>query len=368
MHHIAIAPDRATLVLEGNQGTHPIHPIWLRERARHPEALDARTEQRLFNPNDLDPDLSVTAIESPAPGQFDLSFSDGLSCRFTEADLLRELHGIAGTYLPTPRPWKRDNAEPETFAWPDCGDEAVQLALLTTYLTHGYVLIDSVPSTHGAVLEVGRRFGFPRDTNFGVMFDVRSEPVAIDLAYTSLSLDPHTDNPYRHPVPGIQLLHCLINGTEGGLSTLVDGLAVSEALRVEHPDAYRRLTTTMVGFRYIDTGTELVARAPLIELDPAGTFAAINYSPRLDLPPLLPPDELSAFYAARRLLDRMLRGEEFERRFRLMDGQLMMFDNRRLLHGRTGFDPSTGHRHLQGCYIDSDGPRSQYRVLHRRLG
>ena len=78
MHHIAIAPDRATLVLQGHQGTHPIHPIWLRERARHPDALDARTEQRLFNPNDLDPDLSVTAIESPEPGQFDLSFSDGV--------------------------------------------------------------------------------------------------------------------------------------------------------------------------------------------------------------------------------------------------------------------------------------------------
>jgi gamma-butyrobetaine dioxygenase len=38
------------------------------------------------------------------------------------------------------------------------------------------------------------------------------------------------------------------------------------------------------------------------------------------------------------------------------------------LHGRTAFDPSEGHRQLQGCYIDRDGPRSRYRVLHKRFG
>jgi gamma-butyrobetaine dioxygenase len=44
-----------------------------------------------------------------------------------------------------------------------------------------------------------------------------------------------------------------------------------------------------------------------------------------------------------------------------------MFDNCRLLHGRTAFDPAEGVRHLQGCYIDIDGPRSLGRVLRRRL-
>jgi gamma-butyrobetaine dioxygenase len=42
-------------------------------------------------------------------------------------------------------------------------------------------------------------------------------------------------------------------------------------------------------------------------------------------------------------------------------------DNRRLLHGRTAFDTREGLRHLQGCYIDVDGPRSVYRVLRRKL-
>ena len=163
------------------------------------------------------------------------------------------------------------------------------------------------------------------------------------------------------------MLHCLTNRTQGGLSKLVDGLAVAEALRDDAPTLFNMLAATRVRFRYVDAQTELVASAPLIELDADGRCSAIHYSPRLDFVPLLPPGTLEIYYEARRRLDRMLKSEVFERRFRLDDGDLMMFDNRRLLHGRTGFDPSTGLRHLQGCYIDADGPRSRYRVLRRRL-
>jgi gamma-butyrobetaine dioxygenase len=113
--------------------------------------------------------------------------------------------------------------------------------------------------------------------------------------------------------------------------------------------------------------TELVASAPPIELDVSGHVKTIHFSPRLDFVPLLPPDELTAYYRARRTFDHMLRTAEFEIRFLLNSGDLVMFDNCRLLHGRTGFNPQEGLRHLQGCYIDIDGPRSLYRVLRRNL-
>jgi gamma-butyrobetaine dioxygenase len=31
-----------------------------------------------------------------------------------------------------------------------------------------------------------------------------------------------------------------------------------------------------------------------------------------------------------------------------------------VLHGRTAFDTQEGRRHLQGCYLDSDGPRERF--------
>ena len=50
---------------------------------------------------------------------------------------------------------------------------------------------------------------------------------------------------------------------------------------------------------------------------------------------------------------------------RLRAGDMWAFDNRRVMHARTEFDPSTGRRHLQGCYVDRDELLSRWRVLSR---
>jgi gamma-butyrobetaine dioxygenase len=353
-------------LVEADGSRMPIHPLWLRERSCAPDQLDRRTGQRLFNPSDLDPTLAVVDLAGgPAQG-WRIVFSDGTRAVYDEARLLAELDPARDPYaLPRWIPWSSTLTPLPRAAWTETGDAAATLAVLEDFLAYGFVILTGVPSVEGMVLEVGRRFGLPRATNFGLLFDVRSVPEASDLAYTSVPLDPHTDNPYRDPVPGVQLLHCLTNRSTGGLSTLADGLGVAEALRERDPEAFELLASVPVRFRYADAATELVDRATIIEHGPAGELVGIRYSPRLDMVPLLPPKRLEAFYRARRALDRMLRSAEFEVRFLLADGELVMFDNRRLLHGRTGFDPREGLRHLQGCYIDMDGPQSLYRVLRR---
>jgi gamma-butyrobetaine dioxygenase len=343
--------------------------LWLRERCRDAASMDLRTQQRLQDPSDFAPEVRVLALAQPSPGVFRVSFSDGHEATFHAEDILAEaalapnsddcpaLQLWDGTLARLPRArWRATPAGTELMSW------------LEQFLTLGFVIFEDVPGAPGTVLDVAAMFGFVRATNFGPLFDVRSTPQATDLAYTSVALDPHTDNPYRAPVPGIQLLHCLVNETRGGLSTLVDGFAVAQSLRAQQPQAFEILASTPVRFRYVDADTELTASAPPIELDVSGALRAIHFSPRLDFVPLFAPQRLDAYYRARRLFDHRLRAPDFELRFRLGAGELVMFDNRRLLHGRTAFDPSEGLRHLQGCYIDSDGPRSLWRVLRRRLG
>jgi len=346
----------------------PVHPLWLRERSTAADMLDARTEQRLYNPSDLDPALTLRSVEAISPGWLRVRFSDGHSADFDIAAIEAEA-GMApcDDGAPSPVLWNGSLATLPEARWRVGLDDAAILGITEDFLRYGFVLLHGVPSEPGHVLTVARQFGFPRETNFGVLFDVRSVPDANDLAYTSLALEPHTDNPYRDPVPGIQLLHCLTNRTAGGLSTLVDGVAVAEALRVRDPDAFQILASTPVRFRYIDRDAELIAWAPMIDCTVTGAVRAVHVSARLDFVPLLPTPALDQFYRARRLFDALLKSAEFEIRFRLDDGDLVMFDNRRLLHGRTSFDPAEGLRHLQGCYIDSDGPQSLYRVLSRRL-
>jgi gamma-butyrobetaine dioxygenase len=344
-----------------------IHPIWLRERFQDASTLDLRTGQRLQDPSDLDLDLALSSVTQIAPGRFHVQFSDGHAADFLERDILAEAALPAGDHqLPAPRLWDARLQTGERFRWNSEPDDDELAAWLARFLELGFVLFSGVPTQSAQILRVASQFGFTRETNFGALFDVRSTPQATDLAYTAMALDPHTDNPYRWPVPGVQLLHCLVNETCGGLSTLVDGFAAAEALHARDAEAFRRLSQTAVRFRYRDAVTELVASAPPIELDASGRVQSVHFSPRLDFVPLQPPDELAAYYRARRAFDHLLRSPEFEIRFLLDAGELMMMDNRRLLHGRTGFDPTQGLRHLQGCYIDIDGPRSLYRVLRRR--
>jgi gamma-butyrobetaine dioxygenase len=346
-----------------------LHPIWLRERCGDARSVDLRTGQRLHDPSDLDPGLAVTAVSEAGAGRYRVRFSDGHEAEFIGRELLEEAALAPADHdVPAPRLWDAASGEVRRFAWTEHPGDVQLRDWLRQFLETGFIVFSGVPAEPRMIFRVGGTFGFTRETNFGALFDVRSTAEASDLAYTSLPLDPHTDNPYRDPVPGVQLLHCLVNETSGGLSTLVDGFAAARALEARDPDAFALLSRTPVRFRYRDASTELVASAVPIELDAGGGLVAIHFSPRLDFVPLQPPEELDAYYRARRAFDHLLRSPEFEIRFLLGPGDLLMMDNRRLLHGRTGFEPSEGVRHLQGCYIDIDGPRSLYRVVRRRLG
>ena len=229
----------------------------------------------------------------------------------------------------------------------------------------GFGLLSGVPVSDGEVARIAELFGHVRVTNYGRIFEVRAVVDPANLAYTSLGLGPHTDNPYREPVPSLQLLHCLSSSAEGGESTLVDGFAVAEALRADHPADFARLAGRSVAFAYADEGAELRAEAPVIELDPHGAVRALRFNPRSLRTASIPASERAGWYDAYLRLARMLVDERFEVRLRLAPGDLLIVDNRRVLHGRAPYATSAGRRHLQGCYADIDGLRSTLAVLSR---
>jgi gamma-butyrobetaine dioxygenase len=257
-----------------------------------------------------------------------------------------------------------------------------------------------VPPVPGLVTEVAETFGFVRETNYGRLFDVRVIADPANLAFTSRELAPHTDNPYRDPVPTLQLLHCLRDAVSGGDTGLVDGFAAAAALRAEDPSSFGVLTTTAWPFEYVDKETELRARQPLISLTPAGRITGVRLNDRA-IRPLrgLPALAAEAASAAYRAWEAMVARPEFRLILRLTPGDCLIFDNTRTLHARTAFDapPSaipasdntisdntasgttasdttafgaaglatSAERHLQGCYADMDGLLSTLSVLRR---
>jgi len=356
------APPR--VVAESARGVTELPPLWLRERAQDPDSLDPDTQQRLFDPHRLPEDIELLEVRDEGEGIAWLAFSDGYDGRYDLGRLAADFDD--GDGLPDAIAWDAGlPLETVRVDWSALANPEAMRDAVGTFLAYGVIVLHDVPTDSERILEVARRFGHLRETNFGRYFEVYSRPRSNDLAYRPVGLGAHTDNPYREPVPGIQLLHCLVNETTGGLSTLVDSLAVAAALQREDPEGLELLATTPVRFRFVDGGEELIERRTIVHRDATGRMTGVHYSPRLDSLPLLDAETLRRFQRARGRLGELFADPHHELRFPLRAGELMMFDNSRVLHGRTAYDPREGYRHLQGCYIDLDGPRSLYRTLGR---
>ena len=230
----------------------------------------------------------------------------------------------------------------------------------------GIALLRGVPAEPRAVLNVARRISYPRPTNFGEFFDVESVPRPNSNAYTAMRVNPHTDLPNWAEPPGFQFLHCLENGVAGGESLFVDGFEVARALRRADAAAFELLTQTPLDFRFHDAESDIRTRAPAIATDGEGRLRTFRFNVSILDTLRLPPESMAPVYRAYRKLAVLVRDPAFETRVRLAAGDLVAFDNHRMLHGREAFDPSAGRRHLQGCYVDRDELLSRIRVLERR--
>ena len=337
-----------------------------------PGLVDAVNRQRLYDPTDVACDLRVVRADIDG-AVLVVRFSDGLvSCHDVDS-----LVGGSepepdrdGKGRPRPERWTASGFELPTLVWADVLDERLdELHRVVTDLHRfGCFLITGTPAEPGALRAVAARFGRISPTNFGELFDVRSVIDPEDLAYTPVGLAAHTDQPYRRPTPGLQFLHTIENSASGGGSTVVDGLAAIEHLRVRHPDLFAVLASVPVEWRYDIEADVVVNVAPIIELEDAGLLRQLRFSPRLDFPPALDPDLLDAWFLGRRLLAEWFDDPTHRLEFKMEPGDVLVVDNHRVLHGRRPFDPSAGRRHLQGCYIDHDGPATLQRLLDRRFG
>ena len=100
-------------------------------------------------------------------------------------------------------------------------------------------------------------------------------------------------------------------------------------------------------------------------LDDDGRVSEIRFSNAKLQPFDVPEDQVISLYQAYFQFAELLRDPAHIIRLRLEPGDLLVFDNSRVLHGRTAYDPQSGARHLQGCYVDNDDLLSRIRVLER---
>ncbi|MGH1487998.1 MAG: TauD/TfdA family dioxygenase [Acidimicrobiales bacterium] len=356
-------------------GLHAVlHPQWLRHRSTEVGQIEQTNRQRLFTPRDIDAELGVASCELD-DDSLHTTFTDGHSARIDLVKVEQALGWLDDPEQPPEaEPW---TAPIEPFPYVDWGDitfdeaeENVEafIDFLDSFHRYGYVVLRNTPAVPGTVDRVANRLGYIVGQNFGWVFDVEAKPSPTDLAYTAIELLAHSDLPYRRPAPGIQLLHCIANDAPGGDSTLVDGLAAANALQAEHPSWHAAMVETEVEWRYDMCTDTVVNRGHVLSYDRQGRYQQIRFNTKLDEPVMRPGVDLDGFYAGRRWLVEWTNDPAHQVTFRLEPGDVMFMDNHRALHGRTSFDPAAGHRHLQGCYIEHDGPDTMYRLAVRRRG
>lgn len=343
---------------DGSQATHSL--LWLRDACACAACRHPHTGQR-----------TIEVLDLPAQPHVDRAHvvdgGDGLAVTWAEGGH-DSRYGAALLQADPPErdppvrvPW-RGGAPTAAVPWA-APDPGWRRAVLGPLLRDGYVRMSGAGRDAGTVAAAAGRFGIVRATNYGVTFDVVTVPDPDHLAYADVPLAPHTDNPYRDPVPGIQLLHCREASTDGGDSVLVDGLALADDIRAEDPAAFAALRDTPVPFRYRDAGCDLRDHKPVISVDLRGRVAAVHVNDRSMQPLRGPVEQVEAWYRAFRLLEVRLREPARAVRFRLQPGDILCFDNQRLLHGRTAFSGAGGRRHLEGCYADRDAFESAWRKL-----
>ena len=224
---------------ESNGQKKEIHPFWLRERVNGENFVDKSTQQRLFDPTQLEENIKIKDL-SLSSDFLEIKFNDGVSTKIAVIDIFKEFSNINEVRQIDKIKWDSSFKDKNTFDFKENLFETDEMyKALINFYQYGFVIFKNVPTKNNFIVNFANSIGSVRRTNFGEFFNVKSKPNPNDLAYTSLPLAPHTDNPYRNPVPCIQILHCIENEVTGGLSTLVDGYTVSEKLKKDFPEYFK---------------------------------------------------------------------------------------------------------------------------------
>ena len=348
--------------------------LWLRDNC--PTAHDKDSRHRMFNILKVSEKIEAKEFKVDSNGKLVIKWSEGDHTSFYDPKWLREnCYTIKNNqkYISPYQLW-------ESSLQNNLGSISIQhdeiissdkglIKWLELLHYKGIAIVKNGPVKKESAFPVLNRISHTRETFFKTPFEVINIPKPNNSAYTAHALRNHMDLPWFETPPGYQFLHCLINSAEGGDSSAVDGFAVADYLRKNEKEIFETLVGIHLKFRDKDY-TQNIHRsfhAPAISLTKDGDYNDIRFSvatmDTLDCHPEL----MDKVYKAHHKFGNLLHDNKFQIKFRLEPGDIFSFNNRRLLHGRTAFNPNSGNRHLQGYYMDRDEIIGRLNFLKKKI-
>ncbi|KAF2405058.1 Trimethyllysine dioxygenase [Trichodelitschia bisporula] len=345
--------------------------VFLRDHCHCAECVHEDTKQRLIETFDIPEDIAFKpeGVREEAEG-FRVTWNDGHESFYSKewlrnVGLKRTSRAVERQGLVEPVFWTGSSikSSPPSISYDEIATSPTGVRdWLYLIRTYGFAYIPNTPATPEATEALLNLIGPIRNTHYGGFYDFTADLAKGDTAYTQLGIGAHTDNTYFTDPAGLQLFH-LLSHTDGsgGASQLVDGFGAAAELYEVDREAYEILSTVRVHSHASgneDSSIQPVTPMPVLVHDEIhGHLVQVRWNTtdraRVDAP----VEEVGKWYAAARTWTEILRRREYWEQ--LKPGTPLIFDNWRVLHGRSEF---TGKRRMCGGYINRDDFISRYKM------
>ena len=347
------------------------HMIWLRDNCRCDNCGDPAIGRRKLLLTNLQLQQTINCL-SFQDSLLEVEWSDGHRSGYKADWLYRHAYDHEARLKRSfsPSSWAGNFFDnPPRLKFHDVmGDDEKLMLVLQSIRDYGLCLISDSPAKSGIVESLALKIGYPQESNFGRIQDLIVDKNKASVANDVIGLKPHTDEPYRASPPGVLMFHCIETDINGkGASLFMDGFSIADQLRKEDPAGFNALCQHPHSFRrHFANDVDLIAEFPMISIDEFGHISGIRINDRVAAPLSIPFDAVEDYY---RGLKRLLELSEDESRMfklTLRPGDIALFDNHRVLHGRTQLTLNA-KRWLQWAQVERGDFHSTLRILSDKL-
>lgn len=347
--------------------TSSYHWLWLRDSCQCAACLNSHCRQKYFDPATIPLDIRPKTI-SKNDGEILIIWNDGHQSLFATS-WLRE-HDYSHLHLSTGQrhkqtwvAWTENNiAERATFPYAEIMREDSSLDRALRHLfDYGLIIISSQGTNYSDFDGLCTRLaGFVDRSYFGEFFDleVKSDDETDSVSFSTKQLPLHTDIPYYLTPPDFQFLFGLnINAScaesGDGKTRFVDGLAAALQLKQSAPEAFDILATTEVTYRAEYPWADKVYHSDttIIQIDSNGDIVRLANNPSKMFFERVPFDSMMPLYRAYSRFKKILQDADYAYAHTWSQEDMIVFDNRRIFHGREEFSKQGIKRTLRGGYF-----------------